>query len=97
MQALIVSIKVKAEFIEAFRAASLENAAASLKEPGVGRFDLLQDESDPTRFVLFEAYRDDEAPARHKETAHYKKWKELCEPMMAEPRTRATYRILGKG
>ena len=94
MDAVIVNIKVKADKVEAFRAASAENAAASLKEQGVARFDVLQDASDPTHFVLYEAYRDADAPARHKETSHYKKWKELCEPMMAEPRTRVSYRLV---
>jgi autoinducer 2-degrading protein len=93
MEALIVNIKVKPEMVEAFRAACLENAAASRREPGVARFDLLQDAQDSCRFMLYEAYRDAEAPARHRETSHYKKWKELCEPMMAEPRTRASYAL----
>jgi autoinducer 2-degrading protein len=94
MDVLIVNIKVKPDKIEAFRAACAENAAATLKEPGVARFDVLQDKEDPTRFVLYEAYRDAEAPARHRETAHYKKWKDLAEPMMAEPRTRTLYSLV---
>jgi (4S)-4-hydroxy-5-phosphonooxypentane-2,3-dione isomerase len=63
----------------------------SRREPGISRFELLQDEADPSRFVLVETYRDAVAQAAHKETAHYLKWKELVEPMMAEPRTRALY------
>jgi len=90
MIAVVVDIKIKPELIEAFRAATLENAAASRKEPGVARFDLLQDSQDPAHFLLYEAYRDADAPARHKETAHYKKWKDTCEPMMAAPRTRTS-------
>ncbi|HET7839160.1 MAG TPA: putative quinol monooxygenase [Rectinemataceae bacterium] len=97
MQVTVVSIKVKPERIEAFRAATLENVAASLKEPGVARFELFQDRDDPTHFVLFEAYRDAEGPARHKESSHYLKWKDLAEPMMAEPRTRTFLELLDAG
>lgn len=93
MDTVIVSIKVRPEQVEAFKAASLENCAASRREPGVARFDVLQDADDACHFLLYEAYRDAEAPVRHKESAHYKKWKELCEPMMAEPRSRASYRL----
>ena len=91
MKVLIVHIKVSKDRVQDFIAATLENAAASRTEPGVSRFDLLQDEADPCLFALVEAYRDERAQASHKETAHYKKWKDLAEPMMAEPRTRALY------
>jgi quinol monooxygenase YgiN len=94
MEALIVNIKVKPDKVEAFRAVSAENAAASRKEPGIARFDVLQDAQDPTHFVLYEAYRNPGANALHRETSHYKKWKELAEPMMAEPRTRASYIVV---
>ncbi len=67
----------------------------SRREPGITRFELLEDESDPCRFVLIEAYRDAEAQAAHKLTAHYQKWKDLAEPLMAEPRTRAVYDEIG--
>ena len=77
---------------EEFRRATLENAQNSLLEPGIARFDVVQDLSDPTRFVLVEAYRDDLAPAAHKETAHYLRWREAVEPMMAEPRRSVKYR-----
>jgi quinol monooxygenase YgiN len=91
MKILIVHIKVSKDRVQDFIAATRENAAASREEPGVARFELLQDEADPCLFVLVEAYRDEGAQAGHRETAHYKKWKELAEPMMAEPRTRALY------
>lgn len=94
MKTVIVHIKVLKDKAEAFVAASLENRGHSLQEPGIGRFDLLADEEDPCRFVLVEGYRDSSAQAAHKETAHYKKWRDLVEPMMAEPRTRAVYREL---
>ncbi len=86
-----VHIHVKPEFIEAFKEATLENARNSLQEPGVARFDVLQQADDPTRFVLVEVYRTPEDPAKHKETAHYNKWRQVAEPMMAEPRTRVMY------
>lgn len=75
-----------------FRQATLANARASLLEPGVARFDVVESVDDPTRFVLVEAYRDDAAPAAHKETAHYKAWREAVEPWMAEPRTSVRHR-----
>jgi quinol monooxygenase YgiN len=81
-----VAVHVKPDQIEAFIAATLENARHSLKEPGIARFDVLQHLEDPTRFVLAEAYRTPDDPPRHRETAHYKKWRETVEPMMAEPR-----------
>ncbi|MBI5243429.1 MAG: antibiotic biosynthesis monooxygenase [Elusimicrobia bacterium] len=81
-----VNVKVKPEFAEAFAQASAENARRSVKEPGIARFDVIQRQDDPARFVLVEVYRTEQDPARHKETAHYKKWREAVEPMMAEPR-----------
>src|SRR6476660_5236508 len=86
MLVVLVHVRVKAESIEAFKAATLENAHHSLEEPGVARFDVLQENEHPERFVLVEAYRSDDAPARHKETAHYQKWRDAVESMMAEPR-----------
>ena len=81
-----VHVHVKPEFVAAFRAATIENARNSVREPGIARFDVAQDLADPTRFVLVEAYRTTEAPAAHKETAHYRVWRDTVEPMMAEPR-----------
>jgi (4S)-4-hydroxy-5-phosphonooxypentane-2,3-dione isomerase len=91
MSLLLVSVKVRPERVADFIAATLANAAASRAEAGVARFELLQDQADPTRFVLLEDYRDAGAQAAHKETAHYLAWKSAAEPMMAEPRTRASY------
>jgi (4S)-4-hydroxy-5-phosphonooxypentane-2,3-dione isomerase len=89
-----VQIRVLPQHIEAFRSATIENATASRKEPGVARFDLAQDREDPTRFVLVEAYRSEEAPAAHKQTAHYAAWRDRVEPMLAEPRTRRSFDAL---
>jgi (4S)-4-hydroxy-5-phosphonooxypentane-2,3-dione isomerase len=82
-----VHVRVKPEGVEAFKAAALANARASLREPGVARFDVCQQADDPTRFVLVEAYRSPEATAAHKETAHYKAWRDAVADLMAEPRT----------
>ena len=81
-----VFVHVKPESIEAFKAASVANAACSLKEPGIARFDLIQERGDPARFVLVEVYRTEADTLRHKETAHYRNWRDTVEPMMAEPR-----------
>lgn len=87
MLVVLVHVHVKPECVEAFKAATLENARQSLQEPGIARFDVLQQADNPARFVLVEAYRTPEAPAAHKATAHYAKWRDTVEPMMAEPRT----------
>lgn len=86
-----VQIHVKPECIAAFREATMANARASLAEPGIARFDLAQRSDDPTRFVLVEVYRDDQAPLRHKETDHYAAWRDTVAPMMAEPRQSLGY------
>ncbi|MCX6626939.1 MAG: antibiotic biosynthesis monooxygenase [Candidatus Solibacter sp.] len=91
MHILIVQARVKAEFIEAFRQATSVNAEMSAKEPGVARFDFMQQQHDPARFVIYEVYRDAGAPAKHKETAHYNAWVEKVSHMFEEPRTRALY------
>ena len=82
-----VHVQVKPEQIEAFKAATLANARASVREPGIARFDVVRQNDDPTRFVLVEAYRTASAPAAHKETAHYAAWRDAVAPMMAAPRT----------
>jgi len=82
-----VFVHVKPDRIEEFKQATLENARNSVLEPGIARFDVVQQLEDPTRFILVEVYRTTEDPARHKETAHYQKWRDTVEDMMAEPRT----------
>ena len=86
-----VFIHVKPDQVEAFKVATLENARHSIQEMGVARFDVIQQRDDPTRFVLVEVYRTADDPARHKETAHYQKWRDMAEPMMVEPRSRIIY------
>ena len=89
-----VFVHVKDEYIGDFKLASLENARNSIQEPGVARFDVCQQRDEPTRFVLVEVYRTPEDPARHKETDHYKKWRDAVADMMAEPRSSIKYQNL---
>lgn len=86
-----VHVHVKPELVETFKQASLENARQSVREPGIARFDVVQQQDDPTRFVLVEAYRTLDASAAHKATAHYQVWRDTVAPMMAEPRTSVKY------
>jgi autoinducer 2-degrading protein len=81
-----VQVHVKPACVEAFKQATLENARLSLEEPGIARFDLLQQPDDPTRFLLTEAYRTADASAAHKLTKHYQAWRDTVASMMAEPR-----------
>ena len=86
-----VHVHVKPECVEAFRQAAVENARNSVLEPGIARFDVVQQADDPTRFLLVEAYRTVEATSQHKETAHYKAWRDTVADMMAEPRSSVKY------
>ena len=87
MHIVHVHIHVDADRLEEFRKATFENARNSLQEPGVLRFDVLQEADDPTRFVLVEIYRTPEDQGKHRDTAHYKAWRASVDSMMAEPRT----------
>jgi len=86
-----VHVHLKPEFVEAFKKATIENARNSLQEPGVARFDVIQQQDDPTRFVLVEVYRTQADTNRHKETAHYQTWRDAVAEMMAESRTSVKY------
>lgn len=86
-----VFVHVKKEFIEAFKEASVKNAKNSVHEPGIARFDVIQQSDDPCRFVLIEVYRTADDPAKHKETSHYATWRDTVAPMMAEPRSSVKY------
>src|SRR5207248_1719515 len=86
-----VHIHVKPEHVDAFREATIENARNSIQEPGIARFDFIQQADDTTRFVLVEVYRNVEATVRHKETAHYNAWAAIVTDMLVEPRTRVSY------
>ncbi len=86
-----VHVRVKPECVEAFRAATIENASGSVKEQGIARFDVLQQADDPARFVLVEVYRSVEATVQHKQTAHYATWRDAVAEMMAEPRSSVKY------
>lgn len=94
MLAVHVFVQVKPESIDRFIEATKENAGKSLKETGIARFDLMQRQDDPACFVLVEVYRNAEAPARHKETAHYAKWRDTVADMMAVPRSSTKFETL---
>jgi len=94
MLVAIVHAHVKPEYIDSFKAATLDNASNSINEPGVVRFDVYQQSDDPSRFSLVEIYRTEDAPAKHRETAHYVRWRDTVAEMMVDPRTRLTYNIV---
>jgi quinol monooxygenase YgiN len=89
-----VHVHVKPDFIEAFKKATIENARNSIKEPGVERFDVFQAQDEPTHFILEEIYRTADAPAKHKETAHYARWRDTVVNMMAEPRSSEKFAMI---
>ena len=91
MQIVHVHVHVKPEFIEAFKQATIENASNSVKEAGIERFDVIQQTENPTKFILVEVYKTTEASGAHKETAHYKRWRDKVMGMMAEPRQGIKY------
>ncbi len=91
MHIVHVFIHVKPEFVQAFTEATLENARHSRNEPGVARFDVIQQTDAPNHFVLVEVYRSPDDQLRHRETAHYQTWRDLVAEMMAEPRTAYRY------
>ena len=86
-----VHVHVKPESVEAFKRVTLANAKASIHEPGIARFDILQQQEDPTHFVFVEVYRTPDAPAAHKETKHYQTWRDAVAPLMAEPRSSSKF------
>ena len=91
MHIVHVFVQVKPEYADAFCEASLKNGLESIREPGIARFDVLQQKDDPAKFLLVEAYRTPDDPARHKETAHYAMWRDTVAPMMAGPRKSVVY------
>ena len=94
MFVVIVQAHVKPEFIDAFKNLTMNNARNSIHEPGIVRFDFYQQSDDPTRFVLIEIYRSEDAPSKHRDTAHYAEWRDGVFDMMVEPRTKVIYGIL---
>lgn len=93
MYTLVVTLHIKPEALDAFIAATLENARNSIQEPGILRFDVLQQQEDPTRFILYEIYRAPEDQLAHRETAHYARWRDTVADMMAEDRSATKYDI----
>ncbi len=92
-----VHAHIKPEFVDTFKETTVENARHSVTEPGIARFDVIQQADDPARFVLVEVYRTPAAPAEHKATAHYQVWRDAVAGMMAEPRTSVKYSNLFPG
>lgn len=92
-----VHVQVKPESVGAFEAATVENARNSVREPGIARFDVIRQTDDSTRFILVEVYRSVQATADHKETEHYRKWRDTVAPMMAVPRTSVKFSNLFPG
>ena len=86
-----VHVHVKPAFVEAFKEATVENARNSVREPGVARFDVIEQADDPTRFLLCEVYRSHNAIEQHRATTHYARWRDTVADMMAEPRTRVEF------
>jgi len=86
-----VFVTVKEDYLQDFIKATIQNAKASLQEPGIARFDILQAADIPCKFILNEVYRTKDDPAKHKETSHYITWKETVEEMMSVPRTKLVY------
>jgi (4S)-4-hydroxy-5-phosphonooxypentane-2,3-dione isomerase len=89
-----VNVKVKPEFVDDFISVSLKNAKASLGEPGIVRFDVIQNETEPTQFVLVQVYKTENDPTKHKLTQHYQEWQESVTEMMVTPRTKTIYKNL---
>jgi len=94
MHVTLVHVHVKSEHVDRFVAATLRNHQGSVREPGNLRFDVLQSEDDPTRFVLVEIYRDAAAAAAHKTEPHYLAWRDEVAEWMASPREGHRYRML---
>ena len=94
MQIVMVYVHVKSQFLDAFKQATLENARESVKESGVARFDVVQQEDDPTRFILIEVYKTEDAQAAHKATAHYETWRGTVAEMMGDARQAVRYHNL---
>jgi len=91
MLVVLVHARVRADRVGDFERETLANARDSVREPGIARFDVLRDPTDATHFVLVEVYRNGDAPAEHKQTPHYQRWRDAVEPMMAEPRRSEKY------
>ncbi len=97
MHVTLVHVNVKPEHLDEFVDATRANQAASMREPGNLRFDLLRSPDEPTRFVIYELYRDAASAAAHKETAHYLAWRDRVADWMAEPRRGVPYEAIAVG
>jgi autoinducer 2-degrading protein len=90
----IINIWVKLEHIDSFIDATIENHNNSVKEPGILRFDVLQDSLNPEKFTLYEVYLSEEDVQAHKETKHFNKWINKVEDYMVKPRERITHNVI---
>lgn len=91
MHIVLVYIHVKPESSAAFLALTLDNARNSRLEPGVVRFDVLQQQDDPARFVLVEVYHQPQDQEKHRQTDHYLRWRDGVKDMMAADRVGVKY------
>lgn len=91
MYVVIVQIHVKPKCLDSFISATLKNVSCSLQEPGVVRFDFIQNIEESNRFILIEIYTSKDAQLEHKQTDHYKIWKNEVANMMLEPRVGSFY------
>ena len=91
MHIVHVHCTVKPDCVDAFKDVTTENARNSVQEPGVARFDVIQQQDDPTKFVLVEVYRQASDVDEHKKTAHYKAWAETATPLLAGDRSKVLY------
>ncbi len=94
MFVVMVHVSVKPDSIEAFKKASIINAQSSINEAGIARFDFIQQQDDPSKFLLVEVYASEEDTFKHKDTAHYQTWRDTVAPMMAEPRKGIRYDVI---
>jgi (4S)-4-hydroxy-5-phosphonooxypentane-2,3-dione isomerase len=97
MHIVHVFVHVKSDKVNEFMDATRENARNSIQEPGIARFDVLQDVKDATRFVLCEVYKTPEDALKHKETKHYQTWRDSVAGMMEEPRNGVPYKNIFPG
>lgn len=91
MHTVLVFVEVKPGYVDKFIHETRLNASNSIKEPGIVHFDVLQDPENLHRFLLIEVYRNQDAPAKHKVTDHYQRWRTQVEDLMAAPRTKKIY------
>jgi autoinducer 2-degrading protein len=91
MHIIQIHVSVKENLIQNFIDATIENAKSSILEPGILRFDIIQQIDEPANFVLYEIYRTEQDTAKHKNMEHYRVWRDKVQSMMSEPRRSVKY------